>query len=125
MMTEEQKAFKRLCKHNVIGIYDHDDDEEIKIIETAFHEKANLERKLEEYALALKEKNEKLKALEIIKEFAPLIEIKIKGKEYNIHANNSRDIALYAELYISDRLIYTTMNRNKIEKLKLLKEVLS
>ena len=41
---------------------------QLDIIEIALHEKNNLERKLDEYALALKDRNEQLKALEIIKE---------------------------------------------------------
>lgn len=70
------------------------------------------------------ETQKKLKAIDFIKEFAPLITINIKGKEYDIKANNTSDIALYAEVYINDRLIYATMNKDKIEKLGLLKEIL-
>lgn len=130
-MSKELDALSRIVGCSTIESHRPKWQKDYKLIETALKDyemEHTLRIRLENINYELvreKQKNDKeLKALEIIKDFAPLITINIKGKEYDIKANNTSDIALYAELYINDRLIYSTMNRDKIEKLYFLREIL-
>ena len=73
-MNKELEALKRIreelkthyCKIDDIYKWTAIEDD-LDIIESKLHERNNLERKLDEYALSLKDRNKKLTAFELIK----------------------------------------------------------
>lgn len=80
-MSKELEALNKLKRDlNEHYLSDIAKDTLYQIIETALYEKNNLERKLDEYALALKGKNKQLEALKIIKEHK-LLNYVLKNKK--------------------------------------------